>query len=118
MLVVNKVAIHLVPAPSLVLLFQLATAAASVFALNAMKVVEADKLELAKVGFRQQTVFGFSWESRRRRRLWTPKIQFDDKNQFNTSGVNTHTSCILSSVRCFRSVLLAKPFQRLEPAKI
>lgn len=48
MLVINKVAVHHVPAPTFVLFSQLAFSAAAVWVLDLLRVVEADKLEWHK----------------------------------------------------------------------
>lgn len=49
MLVVNKVCVHVLPAPSFVLLMQVATAALSVKAVGVLGFVEVDELELPKL---------------------------------------------------------------------
>lgn len=59
MLVINKVTVHFVPAPTFVLLCQLLVSAGAVQALNAAKLVEADALEWDKLKKFVWVVVGF-----------------------------------------------------------
>ena len=55
MLVVNKVCVHMLPAPSFVLLMQVSSAWISVKACGLMGLVEVDELELPKLKVRLST---------------------------------------------------------------